>query len=69
VRGTGPNEQTWESAPYTEEVIQADTNVADDQLRHAKQQLALGRMYPGRERSLPSTKIIEIEQVKRAPKT
>jgi hypothetical protein len=69
VRGTPPGVQTWESEPYSEEIIQADTNVAGDQLRHAKQQLALGRMYPGRECSLPSAKIIGIEQVKRAPKT
>lgn len=58
VRGTPPGVQTWESALYTEEVIQADPNVAgDQQLRHAKEQLIIGQQYPGRERSQPKAKI------------
>ena len=37
----------------------ADPNSAEqNQLTHAKQQLALARQYPGRERSLPTAKVI-----------
>ena len=58
--------QTWESASYGTEVVQADdTDAAGDQLRHAKDQLTIASKYPGRERSLPSAKIIKINTAKR----
>ena len=69
VRGTPPNVQTWESAPYDTEVIQADVT-GDAQLKHAREQLDLANRYPGRERSLPSgAKVIELDSGKRSPKT
>jgi hypothetical protein len=56
VRGTSPGVQTWECEPYNATVEQADPNApGDEQLRHAKEQLALTQQYPGRERSLPSS--------------
>jgi hypothetical protein len=60
VRGTPPGVQTWESEPYDAEVIQPDgaDGACDQQLRHAKDQLTLGSQYPGRQRSLPSAKVI-----------
>ena len=65
VRGTVPNVQTWESDPYDTEVVQADADEAGNQLRHAKEQLAIASQYPGRDRSLPSAKIIKINTAKR----
>ena len=70
VRGTSPNEQCWEYVPYDATVEQADPNApGNDQLKHAKQQIALAQQYPGRERSLPSgAKVIELDAGKRSPK-
>ena len=66
VRGTPPNVQTWESEPYSEEVVAADPNLpAPPDLRHAKEQLIIGQQYPGRERSQPSAKVIKINTRKR----
>jgi hypothetical protein len=67
VRGTAPNVQTFECTPYDAKVIQADDAgiAGDQQLRHAKQQLALASQYPGRERSMPRAKIIEFDTAKR----
>jgi hypothetical protein len=66
VRGTSPGVQTWESKPYDATVEQADPNaVGNEQLKHAKQQLALAQQYPGRERSMPSAKVFELETIKR----
>jgi hypothetical protein len=49
VRGTAPNEQTYESEPYRTEIVQPDADVAADrQLKHAQEQLALSKQYPGR---------------------
>jgi hypothetical protein len=47
-----PNEQTWEVPPYGVEVRQTlpDQVEAEKQLKHANEQLALSRAYPGRER-------------------
>jgi hypothetical protein len=39
--------------------------VGNEQLKHAKQ-LALAQQYPGRERSMPSAKVFELETIKRS---
>ena len=58
VKGTPPGVQSFETAAYETEVIQADQNAAGaEQMTHAKEQLALGHAYPGRERSLPNAKL------------
>ena len=68
VRGTPPGVQTWESTPCDTEVVQADV-AGDDQMKHAKQQLALANKYPGRERSFPSrAKVIALDASKWSPK-
>jgi hypothetical protein len=54
--GIGPIASQCEPCDAT--VEQADPNAAEqNQLQHAKQQLALAQQYPGRERSLPSAKV------------
>ncbi len=63
MKGTPPNVQTFETAPYDTEVVQADV-VGDAQLKHAKDQLTLASQYPGRQRSLPSAKVIKIDTTK-----
>ena len=69
-RGTPPGVQTWESEPYSEEVVAADPNLqTPSDLPHAQDQLIIGKQYPGRERSQPSAKVIKIDKVKRSPKT
>ena len=47
-----PNEETFELPPYGVEVRQTlpDQVEAEKQLKHANEQLALSRAYPGRER-------------------
>jgi hypothetical protein len=49
-----PNEETFELPPYGVEVRQTLPDQveveAEKQLRHANEQLALSRAYPGRER-------------------
>ena len=66
VKGTLPGVQTWENAPYDADVVQADTGIAGgNQLRHAKEQIAIAKQYPGRERGFPSAKIIELDPTKR----
>ena len=47
-----PNEETFELPPYGVEVRQTlpDQAEAEKQLKHANEQLALTRVYPGRER-------------------
>jgi hypothetical protein len=59
VRGTPPNVQTWESEPYSEEVVAADPNLSPPSadLKHAQDQIIIGQQYPGRQRGLPTTKI------------
>ena len=49
---TKPNEETFELPPYGVEVRQTlpDQVEAEKQLKHANEQLALSRVYPGRER-------------------
>ena len=70
VKGTPPNVQTWESEPYSEEVVTADPNLqTPSDFQHAKDQLIIGQQYPGRVRSQPSAKVIKIDKVKRSPKT
>jgi hypothetical protein len=46
-----PNETTFECRAYDAEIIQsaADMTEAANQLRHAQQQLAISRTYPGRD--------------------
>lgn len=70
VRGTSPNEQSWETGPYGTEVVQADdADSADkDQLRHAKDQLIIGQQYPGSSLSLPGARVIKIDAGKRSTK-
>jgi len=45
-----PGEQTFEAAPYDIEVVQntIDMAEAEEQLAHARQQIALTKSYPGR---------------------
>jgi hypothetical protein len=51
--------QTWESEPYSEEVVAADQNLlVPADFQHAKDQLIIGQQYPGRQRSQPKAKII-----------
>jgi hypothetical protein len=49
-----PSEQTWELTSYGAEGIRDDAvpdqAEIDKQLKHANEQLALSRAYPGRER-------------------
>jgi hypothetical protein len=47
-----PNEETFELPPYDVEVRQPiiDQKEEERQLKHAEEQLALTRQYPGRER-------------------
>jgi len=66
VKGTLPGVQTWVSGAYDTEVAKTETDATiagRDQLRHAKDQLALTRtrMYPGRERSVPRGKVIVLD--------
>ena len=66
VKGGPPNEQTWASDDYDTEVVPADANVAGDaQLKHAQQQIAIASQYPGRQRSIPTAQIIELDPAKR----
>lgn len=50
------NEQTFETEPYKTEIVEPAPDLAEaaQQLRHAREQIALASQYPGRERSLPS---------------
>jgi hypothetical protein len=65
-RGTPPNVQTWTCGAYDEEVVAADPNLsASADVQHAQDQLALAKQYPGRERSLPSAKVIALDPIKR----
>jgi hypothetical protein len=67
VRGSGPNLQTWKTAPYDahDDVAASKKPSADDtQLKHANQQVAQAGQYPGRERSLPSPKLIVLDPTK-----
>jgi hypothetical protein len=56
-RPSKPNEQVYETPPYTTEIIEVefDTTEAKRQLAHANQQLALTRQYPGRPRVSQTT--------------
>jgi hypothetical protein len=70
VKGTPPGVQTFECDLYGTEVVPADANVAgDQQLKHAREQIAIASQYPGRERNLPSgVKVIELDAGKRSNK-
>jgi hypothetical protein len=58
--------QTWESEPYSEEVVTTDPNLsAPAELPQAQDQLIIGQQYPGRERSQPSAKVNKIDTAKR----
>jgi hypothetical protein len=68
--GTPPNVQTWICGAYDEEVVTADPNLQTSaDLPHAQDQLIIGQQYPGRQRSFPSAKVIEIDQVKQTTKS
>ncbi len=49
-------EQSFATEPYKTEVVDPTSGISDvaEQLRHAQEQIALTRQYPGRERSQPS---------------
>jgi hypothetical protein len=64
VRDTPPGVQTFECDPYGTDVVPPDVNVPGTD-RHAQEQIAIAGQYPGRERSLPSANIIELNPVKR----
>jgi hypothetical protein len=49
-----PTEQTYESQPYSTEVIPSEDKIsAQDQLRHAQEQLIISRKYPRQDRVKP----------------
>jgi hypothetical protein len=58
-------EQSFATEPYkTEEVVDPAPDLAGEaqQLRHAREQIALAGQYPGRARSMPSgAKAIELD--------
>jgi hypothetical protein len=65
------SEQSFATEPYKAEIVEPAPDLADEaqQLRHAREQIALGNQYPGRQRSLPSgTRAIEFDTGKRSPK-
>jgi hypothetical protein len=55
-RDTPPNETSFECRAYPVEIVspEPDMSEAADQLRHAQEQLAISRQYPGRTPHIPS---------------
>jgi hypothetical protein len=62
-RRTHPSVQTFDCAPCEAEVIGApiDAAQAEEQLRHANQQLELQSQYPGRNRERGPNKVFALQ--------